>query len=145
MTDVLSMIRLPVVLENNNFSFKGKHSSLSSQIRLTPTPKPYGIDFLTVFGWSDRLWRYICLSVGFSYSFVFKSPLSKNSIWFLENLSSIFILGCIEFARSWNFFNVFNNSNLIEKQLLKVDELDRKETLKYRKKHKNKTRGSALS
>ena len=30
------------------------------------------------------------------------------------------------------------NSNLIEKQLLKVDELDRKETLKYRKKHKNK-------
>jgi hypothetical protein len=37
------------------------------------------------------------------------------------------------------------NSNLIEKQLLKVDELDRKETLKYRKKHKNKTRGSALS
>jgi hypothetical protein len=44
------------------------------------------------------------------YSFVFKIPLSKtvmvykNSIWFLENLSSIFILGCIEFARSWNFF-----------------------------------------
>ena len=30
------------------------------------------------------------------------------------------------------------NSNLIEKQMLKVDELDRKETLKYRKKHKNK-------
>jgi hypothetical protein len=57
------------------------------QIELTLTPKPYGIDFLTVFGWSDRLWRYICLSVGFSYSFVFKNPLSKtimvskNSIW----------------------------------------------------------------
>jgi hypothetical protein len=57
------------------------------QIRLTLTPKPYGIDFLTVFGWSDRLWRYICLSVGFSYSFVFKNSLSKtimvskNSIW----------------------------------------------------------------
>jgi hypothetical protein len=33
------------------------------------------------------------------------------------------------------------NSNLIEKQLLKVDELDRKETLKYRKKHKNKKNG----
>ena len=30
------------------------------------------------------------------------------------------------------------NSNLIEKQLLKVDELHRKETLKYRKKHKKK-------
>jgi hypothetical protein len=29
----------------------------------------------------------------------------------LENLSSIFILGCIEFARSWNFFNVFSPCN----------------------------------
>jgi hypothetical protein len=46
----------------------------------TYTPKPYGIDFLTVFGWSDRLWRYICLFVGFSYSFVFKNPLSKTVI-----------------------------------------------------------------
>ena len=30
------------------------------------------------------------------------------------------------------------NSNLIEKKLLKVDERDRKETLKHRKKHKGK-------
>jgi hypothetical protein len=38
----------------------------------------------------------------------------------------------------WTMISARFFSNLIEKQLLKVDELDRKETLKYRKKHKNK-------
>jgi hypothetical protein len=54
-----------------------KSPQLRKIFRLTLTPKPYGIDFLTVFGWFDRLWRYICLSVGFSYSFVFKNPLQQ--------------------------------------------------------------------